>query len=144
MSSNTPGSPGGYPNYPPQPDQGYGSVPSPSYGGRTSGSYDPPQQYGPPTRLRPEPRSAQYYGQGREPASDPAPKSRRGLWIGLIAVVVVLLLVGGGALALSAYQSSEAAKPVSVANAFCQDLKTQNYTDAYSMLSSTYQAAIKQ
>ena len=42
------------------------------------------------------------------------------------------------------YQTSEAAKPVAVANAFCQDMKTQNYTGAYSLLSSAYKADVSQ
>jgi ketosteroid isomerase-like protein len=145
MSSNTPGYPGGYPNYPPQPDQGYGATPSPSYGGRPD-SYGgrQPSHYGDAQRPLSDPSAARYYDASRGPGTAPAPKSRRGLWIGLIAAIVVVLLLVGGAGILMAYQSSEATKPIAAASAYCQYLKAQNYTGAYAMLSSAYKAKISQ
>jgi hypothetical protein len=144
MSSNTPGYPGGYPNYPPQSDQGYGATPS--YGGGRPDSYDrrQPPSYGAAQRPLSDPSSGRRYGDSREPSSAPAPKSRRGLLIGLSVAVVLVLLLVGGAVVLMAYQSSEAAIPVAAANDYCQDLKAQNYTGAYAMLSSAYKAAINQ
>src|SRR5262245_28646266 len=130
MSSNTPGYPGGFPNYPPQPDQGYGPMPTPSYGSGgwpPSAAGDQRSPYGtaqPPAR-RPEP--APQFAPGGSPNAPAGPRSRRGLWIGLAMVVTVLLLLAGGAAILNSYQTSEAARPMAAANAFCQVLKTQDY-----------------
>jgi hypothetical protein len=138
---NTPGYPGGYSSYPPQPDQGYGTPSSPSYGRQQPPSFGELQ--------------APNYADGQRPAYDPSrrlapydrgqpPRSRRGLLIGLaVAVIVPLLLLGGGGL-LIAYQTAQAAKPLEAANAYCQDLKTQNYAAAYTMLASSYKSGISQ
>ncbi len=169
MSSNTPDNPGGYPNYPPQsdqayspmppqPNQGYGPAPTPSYGSgwppspppagaSQPASYLPAQQPSqelPPAASYTPPSYYTDHPEGSSPNPTPAQRSRRGLWIGLAALVVVVLLLAGGAVVYSSYQNGEAARPVAAANAFCQALETQNYTAAYGMLSSAYTAKLSQ
>lgn len=61
------------------------------------------------------------------------------------AIVVVLLLVlcGGGAGVVYAIGQRALQEPLNTANAFCADLGAQKYADAYTMLSSAYQAQVK-
>ncbi|HEX6817777.1 MAG TPA: hypothetical protein VF120_05335 [Ktedonobacterales bacterium] len=80
------------------------------------------------------------YAQTVATASPPdAPKKRslKWLWITL-AVVAALLIVGGGGAIFALVQY---AQPAAAAGTFCGDLKAQNYTAAYNMLSAKMQAA---
>ena len=74
----------------------------------------------------------------------PAPprKSRRKLWItcGVIAAVVLLACAGVGG--LFAYATVQAAQPLTAAQTFCTDLKKQDYTAAYGMLSTAYKGRV--
>src|SRR5215475_10080490 len=114
MPSNTPDYPGGYPNYVPQSDQGYGTPPSPSYGARRPEPYDvrQPSSNEATQRSLSEPAQGRYYGDTRGRGSAPAPTSRRGGWIGLIVAVFVVLLLAGGVGLYLVYQSGETTKPV--------------------------------
>jgi len=58
-------------------------------------------------------------------------KSRRGLWVALILIVVVLLLAG-------AYVNRST--PQKTLSAFCTDLKNNDYHAAYSQMSTNFQS----
>jgi limonene-1,2-epoxide hydrolase len=77
------------------------------------------------------------------PAAPPK-KSRKGLFIGCgIALVVVLLACG--VLGFLGYSAAQAAlQPIKASQTFCNDLKAQDYTSAYGMLSTTYQGQVTQ
>jgi hypothetical protein len=129
---STPNNPGEFPTYPTGPSYGGGGA----YGGGMGqpGYGQPPMGqpgYGQPT-----------YGQPMMPPVAPAKKSRKRLWItlGVIAGVLVLACGGIGFVFFTAFQ--EALKPVTVATTFCNDLKAQNYTTAYDLLSSNAQGQV--
>ena len=67
-----------------------------------------------------------------------AKKSRRGLKVALIVAGIVLVLgaLGGGG---AVFLINQIAAPGMAAVQFCNELKTQNYDNAYSMLSSSMQ-----
>ena len=125
---STPNNPGEFPTYPSGPSYGGGGA----YGG---GMGQP--GYGQPPMGQPP-----MYGQPMMPPAAPAKKSRKRLWItlGVIAGVLVLACGGIGFVFFSAIQ--EALKPVTVATTFCNDLKAQNYTTAYDLLSSNAQGQV--
>ncbi len=65
---------------------------------------------------------------------------RRGRALGIAAAgVLVVAAAGAGGLA---YGVAQAQGPINAAKAYCTDLKTQNYTAAYSLLSSGYQSQV--
>src|SRR5579884_3140483 len=71
------------------------------------------------------------------PPAAPKKRSLKWLWITLAVLAALVILGGGGAVfALVQY-----AQPAVAAGTFCADLKAQNYTAAYSMLSAKMQAA---
>jgi uncharacterized protein DUF3828 len=119
---STPNNPGEFPTYPTGPSYGSGGA----YGG---GMGQP--GYGQPPMGQPP-----MYGQPMMPPAAPAKKSRKRLWItlGVIAGVLVLACGGIGFFLFSLGQA--VAQPITVATTFCTDLKTQNYTAAYGLLSS--------
>jgi hypothetical protein len=125
---STPNNPGEFPTYPTGPSYGGGAygggMGQPTYGQSPMGQ---PPMYGQPPMGQP---------------MMPAKKSRKRLWItlGVIAGVLVLACGGIGFVFFSAFQ--EALKPVTVATTFCNDLKAQNYTAAYDLLSSTTQGQV--
>jgi hypothetical protein len=57
-----------------------------------------------------------------------------------IAVVAVLVILGAVAGVLYAVGQGALREPMNTANTFCNDVKTQNYADAYKLMSSGYQA----
>lgn len=129
---STPNNPGEFPTYPTGPSYGGegaygGGMGQPGYGQPPMGQ----PMYGQPA-----------YGQPMMPPAAPAKKSRKRLWItlGVIAGVLVLACGGIGFVFFSAFQ--EALKPVTVATTFCNDLKAQNYTTAYDLLSSNAQGQV--
>ena len=69
-------------------------------------------------------------------------RSRKPLIIGLglVAMVAVLLGVGGWGY----YATQQAQRPLDTAKAYCADLRTHNYTAAYSLLSSQMRGSISQ
>ena len=73
------------------------------------------------------------------PATQPGRKRRHPVRTALLLVLVLLLLAGGGGVA---YALSVRSAITSAAESFCTDLKTQNYSSAYSRLSSGYQAKV--
>lgn len=75
------------------------------------------------------------------PSTKPVRKRRHPVLIALIVVVVLLLLGAGG---VFAYAQSVRGAITAAAQSFCTDLKAQNYTGAYGMLSSGYQAKVTQ
>jgi hypothetical protein len=92
------------------------------------------------------------YGQGEygqqmgqmPPPAPPRKRSRRGLWIALSIIAVVLLLACGG-IGLLIYNAAQIAlQPLQAAQHFCDDLKTQDYTAAYTLLSINYQGKVTQ
>lgn len=68
-----------------------------------------------------------------------APASKRLRW--LIPVIAVLLLLVAGGVVYAVGQNA-LQEPMNTANAFCNDLKAQKYSDAYSLLSPGYQARV--
>lgn len=156
----------GQPAAPSQPYQGtpsrpYGGTPSRPYGGTPSQPYQGEQSYGQPGPAsqpyygQPGPASQPYYGQPG-PASQPfygqqtvytqppAPKkSRRGLKIALIVAGIVLVLgaIGGGG---GVFLINQLRAPGDAALLFCNQLKSQNYDNAYGMLSSGMQGKYPQ
>jgi flagellar basal body-associated protein FliL len=115
---STPNYPEGYPSYPGgQP--GYGQ---PGYG---QSGYGPPMGQMPPPTL-------------------PKKKSRRGLWI-ILSIIVVLLLACIAGFGILFYNAAQIAlQPLQAAQNFCNDLKTQDYSSAYTMLSTNYQGQVTQ
>lgn len=75
--------------------------------------------------------------------SPPSTSAHRWRWIALaVAGVVLLATLGVGGFSL--YATHEAQQPTLTAQAFCSDMETKQYTAAYHMLSSTYQAKTSQ
>jgi flagellar basal body-associated protein FliL len=108
------------PNYP----EGY-----PSYPGGQPGYGQP--GYGQPMGQMP-------------PPAPPKKKSRRGLWI-ILSIIVVLLLACIAGFGILFYNAAQIAlQPLQAAQNFCNDLKTQDYSSAYNMLSTTYQGQVTQ
>ncbi|HLZ24129.1 MAG TPA: hypothetical protein VKQ30_18600 [Ktedonobacterales bacterium] len=75
------------------------------------------------------------------PATQPTRKRRHPVRTTLLILLVLVLLAGGGAYA---YAQSVRGAIASAAQSFCTDLKAQNYTGAYALLSSGYQAKVTQ
>jgi hypothetical protein len=121
-----------------------------------------PQPYSQPLQPQPysQPLQPNPYGQPGQPTptwtagpptmpgapvatmSPPTPpkKSLRWLWITLGVIAALLVVVGGGgAFALSQYLA-----PATAAVSFCSDLKAQNYTAAYGLLSSNLKSQLTQ
>ena len=127
------------------PSRPYGGTPSHPYGGAPSQPYPGDQGYGQPGPSsqpyygQPGPASQPFYGQQTTYTQPPAPKkSRRGLKIALIIAGVVLVLgaVGGAG---AVFLINQIAAPGVAALQFCNQLKTQNYDNAYGMLTSAMQ-----
>jgi ketosteroid isomerase-like protein len=142
--------PGGQPSqYPPRPSQGPQWSPEwqPSPTGAPASPGVPraevPTQPSSPPSVEPSLRAS--YGpaaqpQTATPARFAAPSSKRPRWLVPVIAIVLVLLIAVGALYVIGQQSFEA--PLSAANAFCTDLKTQKYSDAYTLLSPAYQARV--
>ncbi len=117
----------------------------PSFGEQTNPSGQP--SYGQPPMGAP---MGQPYAPMGQPIAPPPPakKSRRGLWmtLGIIAGVLILACALVGVLIVKPIADKTAAVVAAAteAGSFCNDLKAQNYTDAYSQLSSAYQGTIPQ
>ena len=138
------------------PSRPYGGTPSRPYGGTPSQPYTGQEGYGQPAPAsqpyygqpapasqpfygQPGPASQPFYGQQTMYTQPPAPKkSRRGLKVALIVAGIVLVLgaLGGGG---AVFLINQIAAPGMAAVQFCNELKTQNYDNAYSMLSSSMQ-----
>lgn len=67
-------------------------------------------------------------------------RSLKGLWIGLAIVLLLLVLAGGGVV----FAVAQLAAPATAAVTFCNDLKTQNYTTAYQLLSTNLKGQFTQ
>ncbi|MBF6591507.1 MAG: hypothetical protein IVW57_13400 [Ktedonobacterales bacterium] len=76
------------------------------------------------------------------PPPPPPKRSRRGLWITLGVVGGLLVLCGALLVGLVIYAGIQAAKPITVVQMYCGDLKTANYVAAYSLFSSQYQSQL--
>jgi hypothetical protein len=76
---------------------------------------------------------------GQQP---PANKSRRGLWITLGVIGGLLVICCAGVIGLFVYAAVQASKPIEAATKFCNDLKAQDYTSAYALLSTNYQGQV--
>ena len=113
------GNAGGYGNYGNYGGGGYGQQGGPSQQGWGS---TPRAMYGEPE-----------YNQFQEP---PRKKSRRGLWITL-GVVAALLVVTCAGIGVGIVQYTA---PAAAAGFFCGNLKAQNYTASYTLLSSSMRA----
>ena len=87
------------------------------------------------------------YGQQMGQMPPPAPpkkRSRRGLWI-ILSIVLLLLLACVAGFGILFYNAAQIAlQPLQAAQSFCDDLKRQDYTAAYSLLSATYQGQVTQ
>ena len=71
-------------------------------------------------------------------------KNRKPLFI-TCGVILVIAILACGAVGFYAYTQVQAAlQPVNAAQAFCSDLKKQDYTAAYGMLSTNYQSQLSQ
>jgi hypothetical protein len=125
----------------PQDPNGY-----PSYGGQQGGQYPSSGsgQYGQPGAPNPSfaetTQPGTSYGQPAAYAQPPAAKKpRSGLKIALIigAIVLVLIAVAGG---VGFYFINQFAAPGVAALQFCNNLKSQSYDKAYTLLSSGLQA----
>ncbi|HEX6121928.1 MAG TPA: NTF2-like N-terminal transpeptidase domain-containing protein [Ktedonobacterales bacterium] len=69
-------------------------------------------------------------------------KSRKGLWITLGVIGGLLVLCCAAGIGLFVFATVQAAKPIAAATNFCDDLKAQDYTAAYGMLSTDYQGKV--
>lgn len=132
------------------PSRPYGGTPSHPYGGSPSQPYPGEQTYGQPGRAsqpyygQPGPASQPFYGQPTAYTQPPAPKkSRRGLKIALTVAGIVLVLgaIGGAG---AVFLINQIAAPGVAAIQFCNQLKSQNYDNAYGMLSSSMQSKYPQ
>src|SRR5690348_4281916 len=137
---STPNNPGEFPTYPTGPsyggEGGYG-------GGMGQAPYGQPS-YGQPPMGQQQPMGQPMYGGPMMPPAAPRKKSRKGLWItlGVIAGVLVLACGGIGFFLFSIGQA--VAQPITAATTFCTDLKTQNYTAAYGLLSTKQKGQVTQ
>lgn len=76
---------------------------------------------------------------------DSQPRSRFSLWQRVTLLVTgVLLIVALGVGGFGIYATHEAQQPALAAQMFCRDLQTKQYTAAYQMLTSAYQAQTSQ
>ena len=156
-----PGSQSGYPASPYEqtggatyPSSPYGQPAAPS---RPMSSYsqdDPTVQSTPFSRPAAPSQPMYPYGQPAAPSQPLAPYGQFGpstyappqppqrkrsltwLWITLGALVVLIAAGGGGAI----YVVSQLVAPAAAATQFCNDLKTQSYDAAYTLLSSSMRA----
>src|SRR5262249_30927114 len=88
------------------------------------------------------PQGAYPPGPGYPYAPPPPPRSNRTLWIVLSIIGGVVLLVCIGCIAIVLVFGRSFVQPAFVATQFCQDLNTQNYSDAYSLFSSRLQSQV--
>jgi hypothetical protein len=56
----------------------------------------------------------------------------------------LLIVITAGGVGLFAYATAQSARPVEAAQEFCGDLKAQQYTSAYELLSNSYQKKMKE
>jgi hypothetical protein len=148
------------PGYPPQP----GYQPQPGYGQQPGYPQQPAAPpYTPPPPVAPPPYQPSYVQQPAYPQQapvypqqpympppQPQKSSNRGLFIGCgIALAVVLLLCGGVGVAgyFGLLKLGDAAKNIGTAataslvvTEFCTDMQSQNYGQAYQVLSSNVQS----
>jgi flagellar basal body-associated protein FliL len=119
------------PAYPQQPAAAYNNMNTPA-----QPPYTPPPGYPQPQQGYPQsqPVYPQPGGFG-QPGYPPAKKSRAGLWIAII--VIVVLLVGGGIFV--AYLQLRSTPQKTLAS-YCDGLKTSNASELYGTLSSASQA----
>ncbi|MGH2515389.1 MAG: hypothetical protein ACRDHP_07015 [Ktedonobacterales bacterium] len=75
------------------------------------------------------------------PSTRPVRKRRHPVRIALLVILVLVLLGAGG---VFVYAQSVRGAITAAAQSFCTDLKTQNYTGAYALLSSGYQTKVTQ
>jgi hypothetical protein len=113
----------------------------PPYSAPGSAPVPQPPVYGQPAYGAPG--SPPVYGQ-QPPVAPPPKKSRRVLWtvLGTIAALVIVACVACGG--LFAYGIAQAKQPLDAAGQFCNALKAQNYSSAYTMLSTGYQNQVTQ
>jgi Domain of unknown function (DUF4878) len=128
-------------NYPPFPDPQYGQQPAQGYP-QQPGGYPQSEQWGQmpfqpevsPDTYAPQGYPAGQFGPGGYyPGSYPTPsyaqpkKSRKGLLIGLVALLLVLIAGGVAFFILH----NDPGDPQVVLQQFCNDAKSGNYHDAY-------------
>lgn len=89
---------------------------------------------------QPQPGQPQGYAMPA-PATRPTRRRRQPVRIALL-IILVLVLLGAGGVVVYAHSVEDAI--ASAAQNFCTDFKTQNYTGAYGLLSSGYQANVTQ
>lgn len=125
---STPEYPGGYSPRPGNPYQ-----PHP---GQT-----PPGAFGPaPTVQGALPQSSQPQGYASAaPPTQPVRKRRHPVRIAVLILLVLLVLGAGG---LFLYARAFEGAITAAAQSFCSDLKSQNYSGAYALLSTGYQAKV--
>lgn len=77
------------------------------------------------------------------PPGGTPPKPTRPRWfVPVLAIALVVVILGVVAGTVYAIGQNALQAPISTAQAFCDDLKAQKYPDAYSLLSSGYQARV--
>lgn len=112
-----------------QPPQGY-QQPQQGYPPQT-----PPPGFQPPSQWQ-SPPPGQYPTQPGTYPNAPTPRAKKGPGLWIAVALIVLLLAGGGYALYTFVLHGGSHDPGSVANAYCNDLKTNNYQDAYGLLSN--------
>jgi hypothetical protein len=112
-----------------QPPQGYPQQPQ--------NWQQPPQQwqqYPPQGQYQPQPGTY-------PPAPAAAPKGKRGPGTWIVIALIALVLLGGGGFAIYTFvlHGGVGQDPASVLNAYCGDLKNNDFTSAYQLLSKNAQ-----
>ena len=148
MTSEYPG--GQPPQYPPRqsrgPQQGSGwqsGYPgNPDYSGNLGDRpNNPSRPYAPSAPQMQRGPYASEPGEQKRPSAPPS--SQRPRWlIPVIVAALVIVVFGGIAGVVYAIGQSALQASMDTATTFCNDLRAQKYTDAYSLLSSGYQAQI--
>lgn len=116
---------------------GYGT-PSPA-----QNYQQPPQGYQQPPQWQNYPQQGQYQAQpGAYPPAPAAPPKKRGPGTWIVLALILLVLIGGGGFAIYTFVlhgGVNAQDPASVLNAYCDDLKNNDYASAYQLLSKKVQ-----
>jgi len=161
---STPTNPYGYPSNPEQPGESQfppsqSPYPDQTFGGSQVGQPQyprsapyPPYPY-PPAPYPQAPYAPQGYPMypqgGMPPYGGPPPErqSRTTLWV-ILSILGVLAVVACAACAflfvMFGQLAQKVAQPAVVTVDFCQDLRTQNYTAAYDLLSSDLQQQVSE
>lgn len=148
MTFDYPGDqPSQYPNRQSRgPQQGSGWQPgysgNPDYAGNPGDRpNDPSRPYRPSTpQMQPGSSTLESWDQKTQ-AAPPSPQRPRWL-IPVIVAALVIVVCGGIAGVVYAIGQSALQAPMDTATTFCNDLRAQKYTDAYSLLSSDYEGHV--